>query len=34
MERPLFIVETASDERLVALANAGDERVFGAIVAR
>jgi RNA polymerase sigma factor (sigma-70 family) len=34
MERPLLILETASDERLVALARTGDERAFAAIVAR
>src|SRR5689334_17603565 len=34
MERPLLILDTASDERLVALAAAGDERAFAAIVAR
>jgi RNA polymerase sigma-70 factor (ECF subfamily) len=34
MERPLLILETASDERLVALAARGDERAFAAIVAR
>jgi RNA polymerase sigma factor (sigma-70 family) len=34
MGRPLFILETASDERLVALASAGDQRAFAAIVAR
>src|ERR1700754_1778154 len=34
MERPLLILETASDERLVALAAKGDERAFAAIVAR
>jgi RNA polymerase sigma factor (sigma-70 family) len=34
MERPLLILETAPDERLVALASAGDERAFAAIVAR
>jgi RNA polymerase sigma factor (sigma-70 family) len=34
MERPLFILETASDGRLVELAATGDERAFAAIVAR
>ena len=34
MERPLLILETATDERLVALARQGDERAFAAIVAR
>ena len=34
MERPLLILHTASDERLVALAAKGDERAFAAIVAR
>jgi RNA polymerase sigma factor (sigma-70 family) len=34
MERPLLILETASDERLVALASVGDERAFAAIVDR
>ena len=34
MERPLLILDTASDERLVALACTGDERAFAAIVAR
>lgn len=34
MERPLLILDTASDERLVALAAEGDERAFAAIVAR
>jgi RNA polymerase sigma factor (sigma-70 family) len=34
MERPHLILETASDERLVALARAGDERAFAVIVAR
>jgi hypothetical protein len=32
MERPLVILGTASDERLVALASAGDERAGAAIV--
>ena len=34
MARPLLILETAADERLVALARAGDEQAFAAIVAR
>jgi RNA polymerase sigma factor (sigma-70 family) len=34
MERPLLILETAADERLVALARRGDERAFAVIVAR
>jgi RNA polymerase sigma factor (sigma-70 family) len=34
MERPLLILDTATDERLVALARRGDERAFAAIVAR
>ena len=34
MERPMLILDTASDERLVALAAAGDERAFAAIVDR
>jgi RNA polymerase sigma factor (sigma-70 family) len=34
MERPLLILETATDERLVGLAANGDERAFAAIVAR
>ena len=34
MERPCSILDTAPDERLVALAAAGDERAFAAIVAR
>jgi RNA polymerase sigma factor (sigma-70 family) len=34
MERPRLILETASDERLVALAQTGDERAFAVIVAR
>ena len=34
MERPLLILDTASDVRLVALARTGDERAFAAIVAR
>jgi RNA polymerase sigma factor (sigma-70 family) len=34
MERPLLILETASDARLVALAAAGDDRAFAVIVAR
>jgi RNA polymerase sigma factor (sigma-70 family) len=34
MERPLVILQTASDERLVALAARGDDDAFAAIVAR
>jgi RNA polymerase sigma factor (sigma-70 family) len=34
MERPLLILDTATDERLVVLARTGDERAFAAIVAR
>jgi RNA polymerase sigma factor (sigma-70 family) len=34
MERPHLILETASDERLVALAATGDDRAFAVIVAR